>query len=275
MSNKNRRQGNSPRQHDDSDHVISNEQEVVTNDVPDPLSSSDVVNDNDNVTNINNLAVICNDVTSNDTAVAISNNDVSISNSNDATINNNTDVSNSNNTDVFNSNNTDVAISNNNDAVITSNTDVAISNNNDAVITSNADVAISNNTDVTFNNIDAASGAINNDVTTGNVAMKEQLYCKMKRDIELFSIKEKKLLDDLTELQNKYESLEESTSQRISLISSEKEQYKMERDELQRKIDNVTSSSNCQEGAKVSLPLTPHGDTWQPANHSDIEVISR
>ena len=117
ISNKNRRQGNSPgdqSQHDDDiDHVISNE-ETITNEATDSVN----VVDNDDVND--DHAVTCHDDD------RVNNDDVAISNS-EVTSSNNVDVAVSNNTEATTSNNNDVAVSNSdvcNDSVAISNNDV-------------------------------------------------------------------------------------------------------------------------------------------------------
>ena len=257
MSNKNR----SYRSHDndnDSDHVISNE-ETITNEIADPVAASDHVSSSN------------------------------VSSADPTTVSNNTDVASSNSTDVASSNNTNIASSNNTDVAISNNADVASSNNSDGISSNNTDVAISNSTGVASGNYTGSPGNVlsssgNGAISNGNLTadntwnIREQEYCttisNMKRTMEALSIKEKKLVDDLTELHDKYKSLEESTSQKIATISSEKEQYETQAKELQRKVDNITSTITVsdRQGADVSLPLTPCGDTWKPVNLSDIKV---
>ena len=156
--------------------------------------------------------------------------------------------------EVTNNNNADVAVSNN--------TEVAVSNINDVTISSNVNVAISNN-----------------DVTTDD--KKEEKYCakisNLTRLIELHRIREKELLNSLTELQIQYKSLQESSLQQIDTICNEREQYKMERDGLQSKLHStadVTLLSGSQQRANISPPHTPHSNTWQQANHRDIKVMN-
>ena len=242
MSNKNR----SHRSHDDDDdHVISNE-ETITNEVTDPAVGRDHVTSSDHVSSSNDTTVTHN-----------------VNNADPTTISNNTDVAISNSADVAGSNNTVVVISN------------------------SIGVASSNNTG-SPSNVPSNSGDVNVAISSGDVTTdstwdkREQEYCttisNMKRTIEALSIKENKLLNDLRELHNKYNSLEESSSQKIAAISSETEQYKIQVEELQRKIDSVTSAksvSNSQQGADASLPLTPCGDAWKPANLGDIKVCCK
>lgn len=191
----------------------------------------------------------------------VASNDLAVSSNNVTNANSPADVANNNSANIVVSNNTD-------------------SSNDDVTVSNNTDVAISNSTDVTVTPSDVSDSVAisNSDVTTDNTwDKKEQQYCttisNMKRTIESLSIKEKTLLDNLTELQSKYKSLEESLLQKIDSISGEMEQYKMERDILQKKIDDAKLTSNIQHEANNSLPLTPHGDTWQPVSLNDIKVM--
>ena len=238
-SNKNRRQGNPPshQSHDDDmDHVISNE-ETITNEATDPVI---VVDNNDDVNELDVISSLYDD-------------DIAV---------NNSEVTNSNNADVAVSNNTVVTVSNNSEVIVSNNTDVTTSSSD--VLSSNDTVAIGNN-----------------DVPTdGTWDKREEKYCaeisNLTRSIELHRIREEELLNNLTELQNKYKSLEERSSQKIDTICSEREWYKMERDELQRKIDSaadVTPLASSQQRANVSPPLTPHSNTCQQVNHRDIKVM--
>jgi len=191
-------------------------------------------------------------------------------------------------------NDSDHVISNENTITNGTNGGVAISDdddvtnlnitNDDVATSDNINVAISNSDTANYNSSTAignvATSNINNDITAdSDMTNKEQEYhtiiSNMKRTIEMLSIKEKQLLNDLAELKNKYKLLEDTTSHRIDSICSEREHYKMERDELQRKINNTTSVKllpDSQQITNVPQPHTPSGDTWKPINHSDVKV---
>jgi len=269
--------------------VISNE-ETITNEVTDPFNVVTVSNTNVNnpdvtVTDTGNVAISNSDVTSSNRDVTASNSDVTTSNDDVAASNSDVTISNSDitvsNRDVTTSNsevtasNSDVTISNrditaSNSDVTASNSDVTVSNRD--VTASNSDVATSN-TNVTVSSIHSSNG----DVIISNNTWdeREEEYCstisKLKRANELQSIKENELLNAITELNNKLKSLQESRLQEVDTIVAERERYRMERDELQRKLSNVASVSvsNTQKRMDASIP---HDHTWEPVNHNNIKV---
>lgn len=155
--------------------------------------------------------------------------------------------------------------------------DVVVSNSE---VNNNTEASVSNINDVTISNIGSnVNVAIsNNDVTTDDIQDKrEEKYCaeisSLTRTIELHRIREEELLNNLTDLEHKYKSLQERSLQQIDAICNERDQYKKERDGLQIKLDNtadVTLLSGSQQKANFSPPLTPHSNTW----HQDIKVMN-
>ena len=147
---------------------------------------------------------------------------------------------------------------------------------NSVITTNNRDVTASDS-DVTITNTNITVDSSNDDVTTSNKTWgeREEEDCstisKLKRTNELQSIKENELLNTITELNSKLKSLQESRSQQIDNIVSEREQYKMERDELQRKLNNVTDVSVSDNQNRVDVSI-PSDNAWQPVNHNDIKV---
>ena len=276
ISNKNRISLPSHDNDNDTDHVISNE-ETITNEVTDPfnvvtVSNNDVNNPDVTVTDTGNVAINNSDVTSSNRDVTASNSDVTTSNDDVTASNSDVTVSNS---DITVSNR-DVTASNSD--VTASNSDVTVSSRD--VTASNSDVTVSNS-DVATSNTNVIVGSIhssNGDVTISNNTWneREEEYCStisnLKRANELQSIKENELLNTITELNNKLKSLQESRLQEVDTIVSERERYRIERDELQRKLSNLASVSDSDSQKRMDASI-PCDNKWQPVNHNDIKVV--
>ena len=142
------------------------------------------------------------------------------------------------------------------------------------------DHVISNEETITNEATDPVN-VISSNVTTDDVWKKrEEEYCArishLTRLIELHSIREKELSNNLTELQGKYKSLQGKYKSLQESSLPQRDRYERERDGQQRKLESTADvmllSTNLQR-ANISSPLTPHSNTLQQVDHRDIKVM--
>jgi len=157
-----------------------------------------------------------------------------------------------------------------NDSTAPTNYDVTPASN-DAPQTSN-DV----NNDVTPTNASANDDIIDDDITANNITNEQEYLTRiseLESSVKVLTTSNTELSHKLTKLNNRCQ-LYEGYMTSHDTLSQERDQYKVERDKLQKKFDElvIQSSVSSQQNDIVAPPPPPNGDTLQLINYTDIKV---